>query len=193
MMKIGLTGGIGSGKSTVARVLRTMSFPVYSSDDRAKDVLASDPGIHEQVRQAFGNGVFNAAGQPDRAQLANLVFNSTQALNQLNEIIHPAVRKDFQNWMASQQGQIVFKEAAIIFEHGLEQELDAVWVVDAPAELRIARVMSRSDLTRKQVEQRIANQLSPATYLSKAAFVIQNDDRHPIIPQLIHALKSLEK
>ncbi len=191
MIKIGITGGIGSGKSTVAKLLNVLNYPVYSSDSRARVLLKENKQIHEAIREAFGDCVFDVSGNPSRALLADLVFNDENLLNKLNTIIHPAVRNDFNEWIKTQNSTLVFKEAAIIFEHGLEKELDAVWVVDAPVQLRVDRVIKRSGLTAQQVHERMNNQLDAELLRQKANLIINNDDEHALIPQVINAVNSI--
>lgn len=191
MIKIGITGGIGSGKSTVAKLLNVLNYPVYSSDSRAKVLLHEKKEIHKAIREAFGDEVFDDADNPSRALLADLVFKNEDLLKKLNAIIHPAVRNDFNEWIKNQNSALIFKEAAIIFEHGLEKELDAVWVIDAPVQVRVNRVMKRSGLSEQQVHHRMNNQLNAEQLRQKANLIINNDDEHALIPQVIHALNSL--
>ncbi|MEX1188775.1 MAG: dephospho-CoA kinase [Bacteroidia bacterium] len=191
MLKIGLTGGIGSGKSTVAKLLRAMNYPVYESDERAKNLLNNNTRIHQLIEASFGDEVFDNFGKPVREKLAEKVFSNPSDLEKLNAIIHPAVREDFIEWSKKQNSNIIFKEAAIIFEHGLEKDLDEVWVVDAPETTRIERVMARSNITETQIRQRMKNQLNPHVLLDKADRIITNDEHSALIPQVLKAIRSL--
>lgn len=189
--KIGLTGGIGSGKSTVAKLLQVLGYPVYSSDERARVLMNSSSVINQQIMTQLGEYLINNQGIPDRKKLAELVFSNPQKLETLNAIVHPEVRKDFETWCANQNTKVVFKEAAIIFEHGLEKELDEVWVVFADEELRISRVMNRNALSREEVLKRINNQW-PAEKLNElASQVIYNNEEVALIPQVLKACESL--
>lgn len=193
LKRIGLTGGIGSGKSTVAKLLEIIGFPVYSSDDRAKILLNSSAIIHKRIKEELGEELFNENGIPDRNKLAELVFSDSEKLDTLNSIVHPEVRQDFVHWCEKQQSKTVFKEAAIIFEHGLEKELDEVWVVYADQELRISRVMKRNSISREQVLQRMNNQW-PAEKLNElATCVLNNNEESALIPQVLNACKRLIK
>ncbi len=191
VIKIGITGGIGSGKSTVTEVLKLMGFPIYNSDLRAAELMMESKFIQAEIRSAFGDDYFSESGLPDRKLLAAHVFNHPEALKILNSIIHPAVRMDFVNWCGRQHSSLAFKESAIIFEHGLEKELDQVWLVDAPTELRLSRVMKRG-LSKEEVLARMKQQLSSEIKREKADLIIMNDEKTALIPQLITAIKSMK-
>jgi dephospho-CoA kinase len=190
-IKIGITGGIGSGKSTVSEVIKIMGYPVYNSDMRAAVLMQKDPEIKNKIIEIFGAEIIDENGYPDRRKIAEIVFKSVEQLNKLNSIIHPAVRQDFNNWCRRQSADVLFKESAILFEHHLEKELDFVWLVDAPEELRIARVMKRG-LSRDEVLLRMERQLSPQITRERANARILNDENMALIPQIIHLLKSID-
>lgn len=185
MKRIGLTGGIGSGKSTVARIFRQLDVPVYNSDEQGRRITDEDPEVKTAILQHFGAKVFFEDGRLNRKALAARVFQDKAELAALNAIIHPAVAKDFEAWCQQQHAPIVIKEAAIVFEHGLENYLDGVLVVDAPEALRIKRVMKRSAMTEAEVKQRMAQQLPSETLIHKANWVIFNDEKHLLIPQVL--------
>lgn len=191
MKRIGITGGIGSGKSTLAKLLAVLGYPVYNSDERARTITNTNSKILSQIRALFGDSVFNENAELNRQELARVVFADEEKLQQLNAIIHPEVAIDFKHWCNQQHHKIVFKEAAIVFEHGLEKQLDQVWVVSAPDELRIKRVIARSHIPEKEVRERMQRQLPQAVLVEKADVVILNDDKHLIIPQVIHALNQI--
>jgi dephospho-CoA kinase len=191
MKRIGLTGGIGSGKTTVAKLLSVLGFPVYNSDERAKIITNTNPNILLRVRELFGDRVFNSNGELNRIELGQIVFSDANKLQILNNIIHPEVAIDFENWIKHQHTKVVFKEAAIIFELGLEEHLDQVWAVSAPDDIRINRVVSRSDISEEEVKERMKRQLPQSDIIEKASFVIINDNKHLIIPQVLQAINEI--
>lgn len=159
MYKIGITGGIGSGKSTVCRMLCERGVAVYDSDSRAKALMQHNEQIRRQLIEHFGEECYDADGL-NRAYLAGCVFGDTEALQRLNGIVHPAVREDFRCWAEQQHSAYVVFESAILFEAGFETEVDATLAVLAPREMRIQRTMQRDGITREAVEQRISHQMS---------------------------------
>lgn len=170
---IGLTGGIGSGKTTVARMFEAMGVPVYYADDEAKNILYTNEVIAE-LQNTFGNAVFTNSA-PDRAKIAALVFSDKEKLRQLNAIIHPRVAVHFRQWVFNHQNlPFVIKEAAILFESGAYKQCDAVITVTAPLEVRINRVISRDGVLRGDVEKRIANQWPEEEKIALSDFVIEN-------------------
>lgn len=192
-MRIGLTGGIGSGKTTVAKLIQVLGYPVYNSDDRARYLTENSLEILKSIREYFGDIVFDSNHKLIRQELANIVFNDAVKLQKLNSIIHPIVAHDFDHWCRSQKTRIVFKEAAIIFEHGIEKHLDEVWVVSAPKEIRIQRVIDRSSLSEHEICERMSKQLAPELLIKKATRIITNDNTELLIPQVIHALELAQK
>jgi len=191
MKRIGLTGGIGSGKTTVAKVLQVLGYPVYNSDERAKYLVDNSPAILEKIKDEFGGNVFDSNHKLARHKLANIVFNDSAKLKALNAIIHPFVSQDFEQWCTHQKNPLVFKEAAIIFEHGLEKFLDEVWVVSAPENIRIQRVIDRSGLSEQEIRERMSKQLPPALLDAKATRILYNDSCKLLIPQIISALEQV--
>ena len=170
---IGLTGGIGSGKSTVADYFRKSGIPVYIADDQAKKIM-DKPEVSKLVIETFGNEILTS-GTIDRKKLAAVVFNDAEKLAQLNAIIHPAVKSDFQNWISNHQKEpFLIKEAAILFESGSDQDCDFVITVTAPVEIRIKRVMDRDKASYEAVLNRIANQWTDEQRIAKSDFVISN-------------------
>lgn len=170
---IGLTGGIGSGKSTMANYFASLGAPVYIADEEAKKILYLPEAVKE-VKEAFGEAVFTN-GLPDRAKLADVVFKDPDKLEELNNIIHPKVRQHFADWMKLQKIQkFVIKEAAILFESGSYKDCDKVILVTAPKELRIKRVMERDNVTAMQVKERMANQWSEEKKAGLSDYIIDN-------------------
>lgn len=159
MYKIGITGGIGSGKSTVCALLREYGVAVYDSDAEAKRLMAESEALRQALIEAFGEECYNAEGL-DRKYLASQVFGRDEALQRLNAIVHPAVREDFRAWAERQSGSYVVLESAILFEAGFENEVDATLAVLAPLEERVRRTMERDGVEREQVLSRIKHQMS---------------------------------
>ncbi len=184
MLKVGLTGGIGSGKSTVGRILRLLGVPLFVADEAGRELLANDPEVHQALRARFGDTVF-ANGNPDRKAIANIVFNDSSALADLNAIIHPAVRKAFSMWAAEQHTPYVVMEAAILAETGGHSAFDRIVVVSAPEALRMQRVMQRDGAGEPEVLARMRNQATEEQRLAVADHVIINDDTRLVIPQVI--------
>lgn len=190
---IGLTGGIGSGKTTLAQYLIAKGYPVYISDLEAKKVM-DFPEIVAQIAICFGPEIYNEERKLNREQLAAVVFNNPEKLKQLNTIVHPAVKKHFEQWLISHQREpIVFKEAAILFESGSYKDCDAVITVTAPLELRIARILKRDQTTREKILQRINNQLSDEERAARSQYVIQNENFEETKRQIEEILISLKK
>lgn len=159
MYKIGITGGIGSGKSTVCALFREQGVAVYDSDAEAKRLMAESAYLRHRLIEAFGEECYNAEGL-DRKYLASKVFGCEEALQRLNSIVHPAVREDFRAWAERQRGSYVVLESAILFEAGFENEVDATLAVMAPLEERVRRTMERDGVEREQVMERIKHQMS---------------------------------
>lgn len=176
MYKIGVTGGIGSGKSTVCELLRDRGVAVYDSDSRAKQLMAESDALREQLIAAFGAECYNAEGL-DRAFLASKVFGNEEALQQLNSIVHPAVRADFQAWAEQQQSPYVVLESAILFEAGFESEVDATLAVMAPMPMRLERTMARDGVDKESVMRRMEHQLSDDELHRRASRTIVNINR----------------
>ena len=176
MYKIGVTGGIGSGKSTVCELLRDRGVAGYDSDSRAKQLMAESDALREQLIAAFGAECYNAEGL-DRAFLASKVFGNEEALQQLNSIVHPAVRADFQTWAEQQQSPYVVLESAILFEAGFETEVDATLAVMAPMPMRLERTMARDGVDKESVMRRMEHQLSDDELHRRASRTIVNINR----------------
>ncbi len=183
MMRVGLTGNIGSGKTTVCRLFEMLGVPVYYADERGKHFLAS-ADVARQVKDQFGEEYLLKDGSPDRKKLAHLVFNDQDMLNQLNAIIHPKVQMDFEKWVAlHHESAYVIMEAAILFESGRNRDFDTVILVTAPEDLRIERVCRRDKVTVKEVVSRMENQWDEARKIPLADFVIRNDEKELLMPQ----------
>lgn len=175
MYKVGLTGGIGSGKSKVAEFLRDREVAIYDSDSRAKELMMSNEALREALIAEFGQECYTADGI-NRAWLAQRVFNNEAELAKLNAIVHPAVMRDFAVWAEAQEGNYVVLESAILLEAGLESHVDVVVAVMAPKELRLERAMLRDGAKREQIEERMRNQMSDEERTDRAKYAIVNID-----------------
>lgn len=189
---IGLTGGIGSGKTMVAQYMQSQGIPVYIADEEAKKVM-NIPEVVAEVAKTFGNDVIEN-GSVNRQKVAQLVFNSPEKLKQLNEIIHPRVKQDFDNWVEKHHNfPFVVKEAAILFESGSYQFCDKIITVTAPLPVRLQRVMERDSVTRDQVLARMQNQWDDEKKVALSDFVIQNIRIEDTKSQVDNILKTLRK
>jgi dephospho-CoA kinase len=187
-MIIAITGGIGSGKSVVSRLLRVEGHPVFDTDLEARLLMEHSPVIRDGLIARFGAEVY-AEGRLNRPFLARAIFGDDQALRDVNALVHPEVKRALRAWYERQPGGIAFFESAILFESGFEGEADAVWSVSAPEAVRIARAVQRDGASPEQVRSRMAAQLPQADKDARADVVILNDDRLPLIPQVAAALE----
>lgn len=183
MIRIGLTGGIGSGKTVVSTLLGVMGVPVYDSDERTKALYDEDESLKTALRARFGESLFDG-GRLNRALLAELIFSDCKALSDVNVLVHPVVEADFQRWAALQTAPYVVQESAILFEAGLAPFCDLVVVVSAPEDLRIQRVCKRNGCTPESVRERMQWQLNEQERLAQADRVLVNDDVKALIPQV---------
>lgn len=174
-MVVGLTGGIGSGKSTIATMFKELGVPVYNSDERAKHLMNTSKKIKKQLIKLLGKKAF-VDDQLNRGYIAKKVFNDVDLLEQLNGIVHPVVRKDFIKWSKKQTTQYVIQETALLFENNAQNLYDSVILITAPKELRIERVLSRDESSREQIIARMNNQLDDKAKLELAKYVIENID-----------------
>ena len=175
MMVVGLTGGIGSGKSTIAKAFAALGIAVFNSDEQAKALIATDAQVKERIIAAFGEEAYQN-GEYNRAYIAQIVFNNSEKLTILNGIVHPALAEYFKRWAKEQTSPYVLKEAAILFESGSYKDCDYIITVTAPEEVRIARVMARDHCTEAQVRARMAQQWSDAQRIALSNAVIENID-----------------
>ncbi len=191
MIKIGITGGIGSGKTTVCKIFQVMGVPVYCADIEARKLTDTHPDIIKPIKGLFGNDIYEG-GLLNRKRVASIVFNEKEKLTRLNQIIHPVVNLHFVQWLDENKNfPIVVKEAAILFESGGDKDMDKVISVCAPIDLRIQRVMERDGLTVEQVRNRINNQMSEEERISKSDFVIRCNDIDLVIPQVLSLYNKL--
>ncbi len=184
MLRVGITGGIGSGKSTVASVFEALGIPVYNADSAAKRIMQEDENLKALLRSHFGESIYKN-GVLDKVHLSSIVFNNKEKLELLNSLVHPATIQAARLWMQAQKAPYVLKEAALIFESGSQEHLDFIIGVWAPAPLRIARVTGRDKITAEQVEQRMKHQIPDSVKMRLCDAVIRNDDKEPVLPQVM--------
>ena len=190
MIKIGLTGGIGSGKTTVAKIFELLGIPVYYADDAAKRIMNEDEELKTAIQKQFGKDAYDNEGL-NRTFLSAKVFPDPAQLEILNSLVHPATIRDAAKWMSQQKTSYTIKEAALIFESGSAEHLDYVIGVYAPTQLRIKRAMERNHLSHEEVTQRINKQLDENIKMKLCDFVIYNDEQHLLITQVIELHKKL--
>lgn len=192
MIKVGITGGIGAGKSVVAQILKTLGYPVYIADTEAKRLMSESPAIRRGLISCLGAEAFNG-GQLNRPFIAQAIFHDKNLLKKINSLVHPEVRSDFQRWTKQfPESSILFLESAILYEADFQKELDSIIYVSAPHEVRIKRVIERDSCSRNDVEQRIAAQRTEEEKAEKADFTIFNDECNPLIPQIVFILNQLK-
>ncbi len=184
MLKVGITGGIGSGKSTVAKIFEVLGIPVYYADDASKKLMNDDAELKEKIQLNFGKGSY-ADGLLNRGYLSAIVFNNPEKLALLNSIVHPATIKDAAAWMLKQTAPYAIKEAALIFESGAQEHLDKVIGVHAPAAVRIQRVMQRDKVSREEVISRMNKQIDEEIKMRLCDYIITNDEQELLIPQVL--------
>lgn len=194
MLKAGITGGIGSGKSIICRMFSLLGIPVYNADLSARKLIENNDPLKGALRALFGPATYGPDGKLNRTFLANLVFDSPALLEQMNALVHPYVRNDYQQWLhAKGDMEYTIFEAAILIETGIHQEMDAVILVDAPESLRIKRVMDRDQRTADEIKSIISRQWTSEMKRKFASFVVENDDHHLVIPQVLQIDKQLRQ
>ena len=183
-LKVGLTGGIGSGKTTVAKIFEVLSVPVYYADAASKRLYHTDAELKENLKQHFGADIY-VEEQLDRKKLAAIVFSDPTRLELLNRLVHPPTIRDAEQWMARQTAPYFIKEAALLFESGSAAGLDLVIGVSSPKTLRMKRVMDRDGVSREEVANRMARQIEESIKMKLCDFVLQNDEQALLIPQVL--------
>lgn len=185
MFKVGVTGGIGSGKSVVCRIFELLGVPVYDADARAKYLMTGDAELKKNIKKAFGEEAYLHNGELNRSFLAENVFSNPDKLQQLNHLVHPAVGRDFQQWSNNQTAKYVVKEAALLVETGSYKTLDKLIVVTAPEKVRISRVLMRDEhRDLQQIRSIIQNQYPESEKAKCANYLVNNDESHLIFPQI---------
>ncbi len=190
MLKVGLTGGIGAGKSIVASIFRLLNIPVYDADTAAKNLMNQDEALKEKIIQNFGPSAY-LNGSLNRPYISAQVFSNKEKLELLNSLVHPATIKDANKWFEKQQSPYVIKEAALLFESGTAADLDYVIGVTAPEAMRIKRAMHRDNATREQIKERMKNQMEESIKMKLCDYIIHNDERVLILPQILQIHKAL--
>jgi dephospho-CoA kinase len=190
-LKVGITGGIGSGKTLVCRILETMGYPVFYSDYEAKRIMNHHPKVRSFLIQQFGEQVFNVNGL-NRALLAEKLFSNPQLLGQVNELVHPLVREAFEEFVDSHpESRLVFNEAAILFETGAYKRFDEVVLITADEETRLQRVMKRDQLTEQEVRSRMERQWPDSEKVKFTKCVIENNEEKPLLAQIETVIEQL--
>ena len=190
--KIGITGGIGSGKTTVCQIFETLGIPIYYADTEAKRIMVEDAHLITKIKNLFGKEAYTTEGQLNRAFIGNLVFKDKKLLEKLNAIVHPALAEDYEKWHDSQKlVPYTLKEAAILFEMGAYKIMDKVITVSAPIELRIKRVMARDKVEKAAVLNRISKQMPEEEKEKRADFIVHNDGKQGLIEQVLKIHKIL--
>ncbi|MDG5798740.1 dephospho-CoA kinase [Marinilabiliaceae bacterium ANBcel2] len=189
-LKVGITGGIGSGKSTVCYIFETIGVPVYYSDLRARKLINSNSSIIKTYKRIFGDDIYSD-GELDRKRVAEILFKDRGLVKEINKIVHPVIRADFQIWASKQTAPYVLNEAAVLFEGGGYKYMDFIITVSAPEEIRVSRVINRDSSSTKTVKERIDNQWSDKERTDKSDFVLYADDKQLIVPQVLNLHKIL--
>lgn len=185
MLKIGITGGIGSGKSIICRIFNVLGIPVYDADSAAKDIMVSDKALIQAIKGTFGQEAYHEDGSLDREYLAKRVFHDEAELKKLNQLVHPVVIQAAEDWVKQQDSPYTLKEAALLFESGSYKKNDFNILVTAPVDIRVRRVMMRDKVSSEQVHARMANQLSDDEKYKLTDYVIINDGVTAVIPQVL--------
>jgi|SRR5690554_3989996 len=184
-LKVGITGGIGSGKTTICQTFKVLGVPVFDADQETKILMQTNPELIEGIKRLFGEQAYNEQGVLDRSYLANLVFKDESMLQKLNSLVHPVAIQAAVDWAESQDATYTLKEAALLFESGSYKHNDVNILVTAPEEVRIHRVMQRDKVSREQVLDRISKQMPEEKKLELADFVIDNSGQVAVIPQVL--------
>lgn len=193
MLKIGITGGIGSGKTTICRVFESLSVPVFNADEVAKTVMVDNRDLVEKIKIQFGNEAYFGTGELNRQFLSGIVFNDSQRLQVLNKLVHPVVIQAFNDWAIEQNSPYCLHEAAILFESGAYKSCDYSILVSAPEDLRIQRVMKRDGRVEAEIRARMDKQMPENEKEKLADFVIINDESTAVIPQVLKLHKYFSK
>ena len=190
MKKIGITGGIGSGKTYVASVFKSLGIPIFNADIQAKKIMTSSGKLIKLVKEEFGNEIYKDSDL-NKEKLASIVFSNSDKLQKLNSLVHPIVKEEFNNWCKKQTSPYIIKEAAILFESNSHIGLDAVICVSAPLDLRMRRLLNRDDYSKKEIKKRIENQISQEEKQKLSDYIIVNDEKDLLLPKIIKFHKEL--
>jgi len=190
IFRLGVTGGIGSGKSTVCKTFNVLGVPVFSADDESRIIMDTNTQLRDDLNNLIGEDLF-ASGELDRTKMASIIFNDSSLLGSVNRLVHPLVFSKYKEWCKKQCSDYVIFEAAILFEAGAEEHVDKILAVIAPLEERISRVMKRNKMSREQVMERVKNQISDEEMIKLSDFYINNSDNIMIIPKVIEIHNSI--
>ena len=190
MKKIGITGGIGSGKTYVASVFQSLGIPIFNADIQAKKIMTSSGKLIKLVKEEFGNDIYKDSDL-NKEKLASIVFSDSDKLQKLNSLVHPIVKEELNNWCEKQTSPYVIKEAAILFESNSHIGLDAVICVSAPLDLRMKRLLNRDDYSEKGIKKRIENQILQEEKEKLSDYIIVNDEKELLLPKIIKIHKEL--
>ena len=192
MKKIGLTGGIGSGKTYVSRVFESLGVPIFNSDNEAKKLLSHSEQLVQSLKDEFGNDIYDGYSLNNK-KLASIVFSDSEKLRKLNSLVHPLVKEEFLDWQEVQKSSYVIKESAILFESNSDNGLDAIICITCPINLRIDRIKSRDGLSYFEIKNRIENQISQEEKVNLSDYVIVNDEKDLLLTQIIQIHEKLIK
>jgi dephospho-CoA kinase len=190
MKRIGITGGIGSGKSFVANIIEKMGYPIYYSDVRSKELTNAHPVIRQGLIDLVGENVY-FGGELDKKVLASAIFSNDEIRMKVNQLIHPIVRQDFEDWAKAQTSDLIFNEAAILFETGAYRNFDATILIYAPQELRLKRVLKRDIITKEEVIARMKNQMNDEEKLKMTPYSILNDGEIALLKQIEEVIERI--
>lgn len=193
MVKVGITGGIGSGKSVVSRIVSAMGYPVYDCDRNAANIMLTDNAVIAKLKELVGDDAYLPDGNLNKPVIASFLYRDKSNREALNAIVHPAVFEDFKRWCSETDGKLVFVESAILFESGLDKYVDFSVMVSASRETRIERIMNRDGITKEQAESRIASQMPDEEKAGLCDFVIYNGRNSRIVPQIYSLFKRIEE
>lgn len=185
MLQVGITGGIGSGKSTVSKAFSHLGIPYFDADREAKRLLHTDHELKERIKQEFGADMYTPQGMLNKPKFASVIFNDTTVLNKVNQMIHPRVQESFLEWRERQSAPCIIMEAAILIESGFHELVDTILLVSCPEQIRINRVSRRDGVTEDQVRARMQHQLPEADKQKKADIILYNDNKQLILPQIL--------
>ncbi len=188
--RIGITGGIGAGKSTVSKIIESMGFPVFNSDNEAKKIINFHPEVKSELSALFGNSLYGDTGI-DRKKLAEFVFNDPSLREKVNQIVHPRVRAAFDDFARASSSELVFNEAAILFETGAYKQFEATVLITCPLELRMERLIARDNSSREEIEARMNAQWADDKKEKLASYTIANDEKKPLINQIEKVISDL--
>ncbi len=192
LVKLAITGGIGSGKSVVSRIMDILGVPVYDCDSNAKRLMVSDGFIASELKRMFGEECYEEDGTLNRQYIASCIFTDKQNIKRVNSLVHPVVKRDFELWATRQNAELVAVETAILYESGMVGAVDKVLVVWTDRETAIKRVVERNAMNRNQVENRLDNQMSTDDLLLLSDYSLYNDGDEPLLPQVIDLIEQLK-